>query len=281
MTGISRRSVLRGGALAGLSTMAGPLAQPTVAAAAAHAPGHLVPDYRASHPTGWPWTPGQSFGDTLGGHITSRDFTYNRRACCVELFPVHPTYQDTPNAGAGGFRQVVDEACGDHYLLRYQGGFRGGKELKVHSYSAFTTQNGPETRFGADLHIVYEPDLRAGDPAADDCIQWIQVVHRVDPVGAAVELDNLARANPFYAFGGLTSVDGTAVVNFQDTPQTGVQSPVLPDGELPSLGDHTFLAETFLVRDTGHRTSAGKGIIDVYGGVTWGWRAHELPGPGR
>jgi hypothetical protein len=100
----------------------------------------------------------------------------------------------------------------------------------------FASLNGPETRFGADLHVVYRPDPHAGDPAADDSIQWIQ-----------------------------------------DTPQTGVQSPVEPGQEPPGFGEHTFLAETFLVRDTGHRTAAGTGIVEVYGGLRWGWHAYQLP----
>lgn len=276
MTQIPRRSVLRSGAVIGLSTLVTLAARPA-AASAAHGSKHLTLDFRASQPTGWPWTPGQSFGDTLGGHRTSQDFTYNTRACRVELHPIDPVYKDVPGGGAGGFRQVLDETSRDHYTFRYRGGFRGRNELKIQSYSVFAIQNGPETRFGADLHVVYEPDLHAGDPAADDSIQWIQVVRRVDPAGAAVEVDNAHRANPFYVFGGLTSINGTSVVNFQDTPQTGVQSLVRPGEEPPGLGEHVFLAETFLVRDTRRRTTAGKDIVEVYGGLKWGWRAHELP----
>jgi hypothetical protein len=30
------------------------------------------------------------------------------------------------------------------------------------------------------------------------------------------------------------------------------------------------MAESFLVHDTGRKDRAGKGIIDIYGGVKWG-----------
>jgi hypothetical protein len=118
---MNRRSVLRGGAVIGLSTVAGLRAGPAVAAL--RGSDHLVPDYRASQPTGWPWTPGRSFGATLGGHRASQDFTYNGRACRVDLNPADPAYGDVPT---GGFRQVLDETVGNRYTFRYHGGFRGG-----------------------------------------------------------------------------------------------------------------------------------------------------------
>lgn len=139
------------------------------------------------------------------------------------------------------------------------------------------------TRFGADLHVVYAPDLAHGDPPATDAMRWIQVVARRDPMGPATEVDNSRRANPFYIYGGLTSVNGRLLVNFQDTPQYGIQivSGPGPDAagtadDEPTLGEHLFRAETFLVRDTGRCDRSGRGIVEVYGGIRWGWHAVEL-----
>ena len=30
--------------------------------------------------------------------------------------------------------------------------------------------------------------------------------------------------------------------------------------------------ETFLAPDTGRKDHAGKGIVDIYGGIKWGWQ---------
>jgi hypothetical protein len=32
------------------------------------------------------------------------------------------------------------------------------------------------------------------------------------------------------------------------------------------------MSESFLVLDTGRKARAGKGIIDIYGGIKWGWQ---------
>ena len=259
MTGrLTRRSVLRLVAAAGGAVAARDFAD------GAQTP-HLVADYRPSQPTGWPWTPGQSFATTIGGHTPSVDFTVNNRPCRVSVDPTVPRYEDRPTDF-----DVLARTSGAHYTFRYLGGFPGRGELRVQSYNAFAAQDGPGTRFGADLYVVYAPDLAHGDPPADDAMQWIQVVSRRDPVGSATEVDNLQRANPFYFYGGLTSVNGRLLVNFQDAPQTSVQ---IPSG---ALGEHLFRAETFLARDTGRRDRSGRGIVEVYGGFRWGWHAADL-----
>jgi hypothetical protein len=300
---LTRRTLLRSGTAAGLVAAAGLPTSPAAAAARDSTDGttgtasgagaqaaHLVADYRPSQPTGWPRTAGQSFSATIGGHTPSVDFTFNNRPCRVSVIesgvpadPTAPRYEDRPADPDINFVDVLASTSGAHYTFRYLGGFPGRGELRVQSYSAFATQDGPETRFGADLHVVYTPDLAHGDPPADDAMQWIQVVSRRDPMGPATEVDNSRRANPFYIYGGLTSVNGRLLVNFQDTPQNGIQiasgpgpdAPGTADDE-PTLGEHLFRAETFLVRDTGQCDRSGRGIVEVYGGIRWGWHAVEL-----
>src|ERR1022692_3641840 len=89
----SRRSLLRGGALLGLSaaTRVACASQPSRASASqavrrTGAPprgGHLVLDYKPSQVTGWslPYSP------TLGGHTASSDFSWNGKPYRVSLLP--------------------------------------------------------------------------------------------------------------------------------------------------------------------------------------------------
>ena len=97
----SRRSLLRGGALLGLSAAAAacaPLTQPPGGSPASAAQagttagqpprtGRLDIDYRPSQPTGWspPYTP------ALGGHVGSTDLTWHGQAYRVSLLPIGQT----------------------------------------------------------------------------------------------------------------------------------------------------------------------------------------------
>jgi hypothetical protein len=210
---------------------------------------HVVADHRPGGPTGWP----VPLSTTVGGHITAIEFDVDGRSWRVALLA--SGYLDHPT---GEFTAVVERACGEHYAFRRLGGFAGCGELRVRSHSVFASPDG----VGADLHLVYEPDLARGDPPADDAMHWIQVVRP----GAAPELDNAGRANPFYPYGGRTSVDGHPVVNLQATPS------------LSRPGRHRFTAETFLARDTGRRDPTGRGVVDILGGLRWGWEATEITG---
>ncbi|MFF5205906.1 hypothetical protein [Streptosporangium sp. NPDC000396] len=268
---ISRRSLLRGGSVLGLSalTSAGLAAAPAFASARTQPkPGaHLVPNYRPSQPHGWYQEP------TVGGHVASKDFTHNGKSYRISLLPFdqagdspHPVYEDVPADPAIGFQQNLAEAFGAHYSFRYAGGFRGRNEFDVQSYSVFVrkpTENSPDLMCGADLYVVYRPDRRRGDPGIHDNLQWIQVVKSLGPA-----LDNVWRANPFYPYGGLTSIHGDRVANFYDAPRVGVDA-----GPDPNV---QFMAEAFLVQDTGVKDAAGKGVVNIFGGIKWGWRLHEV-----
>jgi hypothetical protein len=125
-------------------------------------------------------------------------------------------------------------------------------------------------QFGADLYLVYTPDPRSSDPPVDDRLQWIQVVRAIaSGVPPRSEVDNLWRANPYYLDGGATSIDGRDVANFHDAPQSAAQG-----------GDASqrFIAEAFLAQDTGRKDRAGRGIVNVRGGVKWGWNVEQIRG---
>jgi hypothetical protein len=278
---ISRRALLSGGTALGLTTLT-TVGLGSAPAAAALAPrtqpsnpaAHLVRNYQPSQPTGWPGTPGQTFSTTIGGHTSAKDFTFSGKLHRISLLPFgqpgdspDPVYEDVPTDPTINFKQTVADAFGDYYSFHYVGGFPGRNELNVQSYSVFVrepTATDPATGFGGGLYVVYDPDLRRGDPAIHDNLQWIQVVRRID--GSFI--DNIWRANPWYVYGGLTSIYGNEAFTFHDVPQAG------------ALGNFTlndqFLAEVFLVRDTGIKDAAGKEVIDIFGGVKWGWQVQEV-----
>lgn len=220
--------------------------------------GRVTADYRPSEPTGWP-----HLSATLGGHVTAVEFVVDGRPWRVALLASDlpqgdPRYRGRPS---DAFTAVLERAFGDHYDFRYQDGTPG---LTARSYSVFVTQDATGTRFGADLHLVYEPDPRHDAPPADDATHWIQLVKRST---AVPNLDHDGRANPFYPYGGRTSVDGHLVVNYQGCLQTTCCSAPL-----------RVCAETFLARDTGRLDAAGRGIVEIYGGVVWGWEAGPTAG---
>ncbi|MFL6075492.1 MAG: hypothetical protein ACJ73S_19050 [Mycobacteriales bacterium] len=223
---------------------------------------------------------GQRTGATIGGHLSSKDFTFNGLPYRVELLPLglggstDPRYEDVPADPTVKFQQTLGDAFGAYYAFRYQGGFRGRDEFSVQSYSVFVqepTDQAPVTSYGADLYVAYHPDR--DDPGTHHSLQWIQVVNW----SGTSELDNAGRANPFYILGGLTSIYGEQIVNFDDIPQIGVGlGSGGPGGGSVPLSDR-FMAESFLVRDTGTRDAAGKDVVEIFGGFTWGWQVRQLP----
>jgi hypothetical protein len=276
---LSRRTLLSGSAVVSLSALsvvrAGSAGGVTVPASPRSA--HLTPGYRPSQPTGWSRTPGASFSETLGGHQIAKDFTFNGKRHRISLLPgpggaFDPVYEDTPVDSDLDFKRTLAAGFGAHHAFQYLGGFTGRGEFDVQSYSVFAnepSEDSPRTGFGGGPYVVYRPDRRRGDPEADDSLQWIQVARQVGsgaPPGSIV--DNMGRANPYYVYGGLTSVNGAKVFNFHDVPQGEVQGSV----EL----DVTFMAEVFLAQETGARDAAGKAIVKVFGGFKHGWQVREL-----
>ena len=287
MTGITRRAVLRGGGSLGLAALTATAvvrgAAPAAAAGAAGArtkagaAGHLLADYRPSMPTGLPPLPGQSDGMTLGGHTASRDFTYRGRPHRMSLLSFgrpgdapDPVYEEVPGDPELRFRETVDTAWGEYYTFRYAGGLRRGDRFRVQSYGVVVqepTADSPVTVCGGGMYVVCERDRRRGDPPLGDDWHWIQVIGMYGALGRPAEVDAGA-SNPFYAYGGLTPVNGEDVFNYYDMPQIAF------DG-MEDV-DTRCLAETFLAQDTGRTDRSGKGIVNVFGGVKYGWQLAEL-----
>jgi hypothetical protein len=230
---LSRRSLLRGGTVLGLSAVAtaglasAPMATAALAAGSArtspqptpHA--NLVADYRPSQPTGWSPTsmpePGaeEVVGMTVGGHTSSLSFPYRGVSYRLSLLSfgqpgdsADPVYEATPTDSTINFRQTLANKFGDYYSFNYVGGFKGQHEFSVQSYSVFVhepTDTSPALNYGANLYFVYTPDLRRGDPDIHRSLQFVQVVNWVQANGSptpASYVDCAGRANPFYSIGG-------------------------------------------------------------------------------
>jgi hypothetical protein len=281
----SRRSVLRGGAVAGLSAVAAPVLRAAARpgrltgspAGDHHGRGHLVLGYRPSQQTGW----GQNYTPTIGGHTASADFTIQGTGYRISLLPSgqlgdsrDPVYEDLPADPTVGFRQTLAAAWDPYYSFRYQGGFGGHDEFTVGSYSAFADESSPDSpglSYGADLYLTYTPGR--GDPPVRGLLYWIQVINWPGGTGSASStVDNGGHANPFYApAGGLTSINGDQVFSFYDIPQ-GNATP----GQAVAAPDQ-FTAEVFLAQDTGIKDTAGKDIVNIFGGINWGWQLITAP----
>jgi hypothetical protein len=291
-TAISRRSLLRSGGALGVSALAaswfGParalgIPPPHIAyasdASRRSRAAHVVARYRPSEATGWPATPGKTFSMTLGGHTPARDFTFNGKPYRISLLPFdqpgnspNPLYEGVPTDPTIDFRRTLKRAFGPHDSFRYLGGLRGRGEISVHSYGVFVqepTPQSPGTGYGAEIYLVCNPDLHRGAPPVSGDLHWIQVIswQRTGMPRQSV-VDNFWRANPFYFYGGLTSVFGKEVFNFHDVPQATVIGTA-------TLDDH-FTSEVFLAQDTGTKDATGKDLVNVLGGVKYGWQVAML-----
>ena len=234
---------------------------------------HLILDYRPSEPTGWPSPIPSKIGKTIGGHTSSREFTVSGKRYRISLMPFgrhapDPVYEPVPSDPAVDFRRTLAGKFGAYYSFRYRGGLSGQDELCVQCYSVFAQQSG--AAFGAELYVAYHPDERRGDPPARSDLKWIQVARWAGTGGPspARYVDGGARANPFYLTGGLISVFGTQVFNFDNLIE--VQAP--PGAGGGAALSVTYVAEAFLARDTGAKDAAGKDVIELSGGIKYGWQ---------
>lgn len=233
----------------------------------------LVLDYRPSEYTGWEW------GKTLGGNHASKDFKLAGRHYRIGLVAFgqpassrNPVYETVPSDSTIAFKRTLERKFGADYSFRYRDGLGGRNEFRVQCYSVFATPR--QMSFGAELYLVYEPDVHAGDPPAGAQLKWIQVA-RWTGTGSplpAPYVDNTACPNPFFISGGLISIRGTRAFNFQN-PITA--QPSQRHGSKRALSAR-YLAETFLARDTLTKDKAGKDVIEIYGGLKYGWQLQEL-----
>ena len=234
----------------------------------------LVLDYRPTEYTGWEW------GKTIGGHRSSRRFKLADRSYRIGLLALgqpgsssDPVYEPVPSDSTTAFKRTLDRRFGDHYSFRYRNGLRGRDEFRVQCYSVFAEPK--QSSFGAQLYLVYEPNVRAGDPEAEAPLKWIQVVHWTGTGSPSPDsyVDNTDCPNPFFISGGLISIHGNAVFNF-DNPVTAQPAPTQRNNRALSA---RYVAETFLARDTLTKDAAGKDVIEIYGGIKYGWELREVP----
>ncbi|MGH3190028.1 MAG: hypothetical protein ACRDPY_29530 [Streptosporangiaceae bacterium] len=125
------------------------------------------------------------------------------------------------------------------------------------------TATHPQLTYGGDLFIVYEPDPSSSDPPITADLRWIEVSYSQ----RRSSTEFAQRANPYYFPGGLTSVYGKPACSCYGAPTGGFAEGKGKDS--PALSAHS-MAESFLVHDTGRKDHAGKGVIEIYGGVKWG-----------
>ena len=291
---ISRRTLLQNAGALGLSAVGRTWLKPP---AALGAPGtgihraaqprqtstdHLALNYLPSQPTGWPGQAGRvrdGVGVTVGGHVASLPFTIHGTTNEVSLLPFgqtgnapDPVYEGEPSDPTIKFQDTLQKAWGAYYSFRYIGGLRGRSAISVQSYSVFVTEptaTHPQLSFGMDVFLVYEPDPASSDPPITANLRWIQVNNLG---GGRSGTEFAQRACPYYFPGGLTSVYGKPACSFYGggTGAIGLQAPHTSGG--PPAVSNQVMAESFLVRDTGRQDRAGKGIIDILGGVKWGYQ---------
>jgi hypothetical protein len=240
---------------------------------------HLVLDYRRSEPTGWEGPAPGELGKTIGGHHSSKEFGLAGRRYRIGLLALgqpgrspSPVYEPFPADSTIAFRRTLERKFGAYYAFRYRGGLRGKSEFRVQSYSVFAKPG--QMSFGAELYLVYEPQVHAGDPHAEKQLGWIQVARWTGAggSGSAPYVDDGARTNPFLLTGGLTSIFGSRVFNFYNL--ITVQPQQRPGSR--SALSASYLAEAFLARDTATRDAAGKDVIEIFGGIKYGWQLHEV-----
>ena len=239
--------------------------------------------YRPAQPHGWPASgPDQAPGRTLGGHRAYKNFTYAGKAYRVSLLDFtgvgdapDPTFLEKPTDSEVAFRRTLTAAFGTHYAFLYRGG-SGRHTLTVESYSvsyAGPGRNSPGASAGADLYVVADSEEEPRG-ARQGILRWIQVVRATGSAAAGKPgraIDNLGRANPFYMYGGRVSINGASRVNFYCSGTVPLMAG--PPGAPAFAGPSgRFVAETFLVRDTKTRDAAGKDVIEVYGGLRYGWQ---------
>jgi hypothetical protein len=263
------------------------LALSTIATRAAN----MVLNYQASQWTGWQ-APGNVNINTLGGNTSPLNFndgTADGLTYQISLLPFgqaanppDPVYEGAPANATINYKNTLNGAFGAVDAFNYVGGFAAANEFNVQSYSVSANNGG---QVGADLYTVYNPG--AGDPPINANLHWIQVFwNNWSSVGAGNttgiiqnSVDNGGAANPYYdtkGAAGSTTIGGKQVFNFYDFPQR-------PSAELAGYnfnnGPIQWMAEDFLVADTGQQTVAGLEKINIYGGLEWGWQVTLVPEP--
>lgn len=230
----------------------------------------LVVHYQPSQATGWP----APYSLTVGGHQSCVQVFYDHDTYRISLLPFgpaggspNPVYEAVPKDPNVAFKNTLAQDFGRIYTYRYLGGLPSGAEFVVESYGVRLYREVKGLVWGSDLYAIYEPGKTG--PAINSDLQFIQVYSTRYPAGGgAGSRVDAPGPTPYYGEGaGLTSIDGHQIVNFYD-PGPGVLFPVSPHG---GVGPQVVRLETFLARDTGRRNAAGRKVVDIYGGIKWGF----------
>jgi hypothetical protein len=280
----SRRTLLQGAGAFGLSAASSGWLRPTTALAATATENHLGANYLPSQPTGWPPQQGRvrdGVGVTIGGHLASLPFALEGTAYEVSLLAFgqpgstpDPVYGPEPTDPTIDFKRTLQKAWGAYYSFRYRGGLSGRSAISVQSYSVVViepTATHPQLTYGMDVFGLYEPDPSSSDPPISADLRWIEVSYQQGR--SSTEFHQ--RACPYYFPGGLTSVYGLPACSFYSAPAGSIATKGNGKGS-PAFSD-LLMSETFLAHDTGRKDHAGKGIIDIYGGIKWGWQVQAAP----
>jgi hypothetical protein len=230
---------------------------------------HLETHYQSSQATGWP----APYSTTIGGHQSSVQVTYMHKTYRISLLPFgqpgrspNPVYEAIPNNPDVAFKKTLAQEFGRHYTFSYLGGLPTGAQFVIESYGVRLYHERKGLVWGSDLYAVYEPGKTG--PAINRDLQFIQVYSTRYPSGGAASRVDSPSFSPYYGEGaGLTTINGHQIVNFYD-PGPGVLLPVSPHG---GVGPQVDRLETFLAKETGRRTAAGKEIVEIYGGIEWGF----------
>jgi hypothetical protein len=234
----------------------------------------LVAQYEPSQATGWP----APYSPTFGGHESSAQVSYGHKTYRISLLPFSqpgsspdPVYEAVPKDPDVAFKRTLTQQFGRHYSFRYLGGLPAGAEFVIESYGVHLYRRTGGLVWGSDLYAVYKPGETG--PGIDSDLHFIQVVYStrfLSGGGAESRVDVPGRHSqtPYYGEGaGLTTIKGRQIVNFYD-PGPGVPFPRSPHG---GTGPQVDRLETFLAKDTGRRDPAGKEVVDIYGGIEWGF----------
>jgi hypothetical protein len=222
---------------------------------------HLVTHYEPSQATGWP----APFSSTTGGYQSSMQASYGHKTYHISLLPFgqagsspNPVYEAVPKDPDVAFEKTLAREYGRYYAFRYLGGLPGGAKFVVECYSVLV-YGSAELGWRAELYFIYKPGKTG--PAINSDLQFIQVFYQSgDPRGSESFVDTMH--GPFYGeAGGLTSINGHQIVNFFDQTRQGSATPQ----------PQVVRVETFLAKDTGRRNAAGKKIVNIYGGIEWGY----------
>lgn len=248
---------------------------------------HMTLDYKASQATGY-----QSNGNpinTIGNNtspLTFNDGTKDGRTYKIGIIPFDktnpksPVYEDKPTNATINYMNVLNKTFGADYSFNYGTSFDKTNEFSVQSYSVFASSGGS---IGEDMYIVYNPTGKDPTNVPAGSLHWVQVIQdNWNITGKAGDTENIvdsAANSPFYdsdSAAGSTTINGKSVFNFYDRPTRNS----------PGLASYNFakpiqwMAEDFLVYDTGKK-SGGKEVINVYGGIEYGWQVtlQSVPEP--